>query len=116
VSCDVAWCASKLRELVKRIRHHLELRAPLGRATKTKAFRLLVTILEEVTNRNHDVYVNITWTREASSNETAVDRNLYQRLIGSSIKAGRTEIPPQEGDKGNLIIEPLRDLTDDGRG
>ncbi|KAI9866040.1 MAG: hypothetical protein M1813_002007 [Trichoglossum hirsutum] len=115
VTWDIAWCASKLRELVNRIRHNMELRAPLGQAIKAKAFRLLVKTLEEVTNRNHDVFVNITWIREAPSNETAVDRNLYQKLIGNSVKASRAELPLQEKDKGNFVIDALRDLTDAGR-
>jgi hypothetical protein len=113
VSWDVAWCASQLRELANRIRHHSELRAPLGRATKTKAFRLLVTILEEVTIRNHDVYENINWTREVPSNETTADKNLYQKLIGSSVKVSRAEL--SDKDKGNFIIDVLRDLADAGR-
>ncbi|KAH0566123.1 hypothetical protein GP486_000484 [Trichoglossum hirsutum] len=115
VACDVVWCANKLKELVNRIRHDLESRAPIGQAIKAKAFRLLVKMLEEVTNRNRDVYVNITWVREAPSDETAVDRNLYQRLIGNPVKASRTELQPQEKDKGNFVIDALRDLSDAGR-
>ncbi|KAI9772242.1 MAG: hypothetical protein M1840_000991 [Geoglossum simile] len=118
ISWDVAYCASNLGELVSRIRHHIELRAPLGRATKTKAFRLLVTILEEVTKRNYDVYADISWAREAPSTEKDVDRNLYQKLVGSSAKASKTEIRPQElpeKGKGNFVLDALRDLTDAGR-
>jgi hypothetical protein len=118
ISWDVALCASSLKELVNRVRHHIELRAPLGRATKTKAFRLLVTILEEVTKRNYDVYVDITWAREVPRNEKNVDRNLYQKLVGSSVQTSKTELTPQEfpeKGKGTFVIDALRDLTDVGR-
>lgn len=85
---DLIWCAKTLTGIVSSITHNLTTRAPLATSSRTEAARVLVQILRTVVrSRNHDVYQNLAWPRPRKHGEPQIDRNLYQRLIGSSMSS-----------------------------
>ncbi|KAL8952299.1 MAG: hypothetical protein Q9222_001788 [Ikaeria aurantiellina] len=82
---DIPRCARVLRNIVHQICGARDVRTssgPLSASVVTKVAEILVEILQEVCNRNEDVYYRISWERETSDNEPARDRNLYSYLIG----------------------------------
>ncbi|KAL8764053.1 MAG: hypothetical protein Q9184_000341 [Pyrenodesmia sp. 2 TL-2023] len=81
---DVPRCARMLRSIVDQICQTRNLRAstgPLSPALVTKVAEILVEILQEVCNRNEDVYHRIGWEREVGEDEPERNRNLYVYLI-----------------------------------
>ncbi|KAI9753987.1 MAG: hypothetical protein M1835_000936 [Candelina submexicana] len=102
---NVNWCANALRTSVARIQSSLHARAQLGRSARTDAVKALVYILQEVCNRNKNVYEEIDWEREAPPDEEETDQNLYQSLIGN---------PPSEM-RGHFVIDVLWGLLDVAR-
>ena len=82
---DVIWCAQELIDIVNAISHNLTERQPLNPASREEAAKVLVTILRTVVKeRNHDAYQKSKWPRRRPPHEPSIDRNLYERLIGSS--------------------------------
>lgn len=81
---DVPRCARMLRSIVDQICQTRNLRTstgPLSPALVTKVAEILVEILQEVCNRNGDVYYRIDWERDTSDDEPERNRNLYTYLI-----------------------------------
>lgn len=102
---DVIWCAQKLVDIVDAIGSNVTERQPLGPRPRQEAAKALVSILEMVVKeRNHDEYQNIKWSRRRPHGEMQIDRNLYQRLIGSS--------SPRNPSGGNFVITALQDLPE----
>ncbi len=102
---NVIWCANALRAIVARIQSSLHARAQLGRSARTDALKALIDILQEVCNRNRNVYEDIDWEREAPHDEKETDQNLYQSLIGS---------PPSQY-RGHFVIDVIWGLLDVAR-
>lgn len=102
---DLIWCAQSLTEIVNTISHNLSTRQPLSSATRTTAAKTLISILSTVIkSRNHDVYQNLSWPRPRKHGEPQIDRNLYQRLIGSTA--------PANPSGGTFVIKALQDLPE----
>lgn len=81
---DIPTCARSLRLLVAHICQAHDLRTssgPLSPNLVTKVAEILVEILQEVCNRNEDVYSGIDWERDVSDDEPERNRNLYTYLI-----------------------------------
>lgn len=81
---DIPRTARMLRSIVDQICHVRNLRTssgPLSPAMVTKVAEILVEILQEVCNRNEDVYYRIDWERDVSDDEPERNRNLYAFLI-----------------------------------
>jgi len=82
---DVPECARTFRMIVHQIcqdRDSRTAKQPLSAAVITKVAEILVEILQQVCNRDIDVYENITWPRVGANDEPERDRNLYMYLIG----------------------------------
>ena len=92
VAPDTAWSARALRSIVHALRRNLELRAPLADAVKARACHLLLSILDEVCNRDDGAHDGVV-TR-------ATDDNLYRTLVG---RGGR-------GGHGPFVLDALWDL------
>ncbi|PSS23098.1 hypothetical protein M430DRAFT_33684 [Amorphotheca resinae ATCC 22711] len=84
---DVIWCAQTLADLVNSIGQNIIGRQPLSQSAREEASRALVSILREVVNRNKDVYQDDRLPRRRPHGEPQTNRNLYQRLIGSTSPA-----------------------------
>lgn len=98
---DVIWCAQTLTDIVQAIHTNLSFRQPLSTESRIEAAKALLTILVMVVkHRNHDAYQNLTWKRPRKHGEPQIDRNLYQRLIGSN-PAGEM-----------FVLSALRDLPE----
>ncbi|KAL8971575.1 MAG: hypothetical protein Q9183_000990 [Haloplaca sp. 2 TL-2023] len=105
---DIPTCARALRLLVAHICQAHDLRTssgPLSPNLVTKVAEILVEILQEVCNRNEDVYHRIGWERETPDDEPDRHRNLYAYLIDDP--------PPSRGStptwmKETFIIDRLR--------
>ncbi|KAL8720392.1 MAG: hypothetical protein Q9225_002744 [Loekoesia sp. 1 TL-2023] len=81
---DIPRTARMLRSIVDQICHIQNLRTssgPLSPTVVTKVAEILVEILQEVCNRNEDVYYRIDWERDVSGDEPERNRNLYSYLI-----------------------------------
>ncbi|KAI9717303.1 MAG: hypothetical protein M1812_004830 [Candelaria pacifica] len=102
---NVVWCANALRTVVARIQDSLHARAQLGRLARTDAVKALIDILQEVCNRNKNVYDEIDWEREVPQAEEETEQNLYLALIGN---------PPPEM-RGHFVIDVLWGLLDVAR-
>ena len=105
---DIPTCARALRLLVAHICQAHDLRrsnGPLSPNLVTKVAEILVEILQEVCNRNENVYHRIGWEREIPDDEPDRNRNLYAYLIDDP--------PPSRGStptwmKETFIIDRLR--------
>lgn len=81
---DIPRCARSLRSIVNEICQTRNIRTssgPLSTTVVMKVAEILVEILQEVCNRNEEVYYRIHWEREASEEEPERNRNLYAYLI-----------------------------------
>ncbi len=82
---DVPECARTFRIIVHEIcqdRDSRTAKQPLSAAVITKVAEILVEILQQVCNRDIDVYEGITWPRVGADDEPERNRNLYMYLIG----------------------------------
>ncbi|KAI4275734.1 MAG: hypothetical protein LQ337_003009 [Flavoplaca oasis] len=81
---DIPRCARMLRYVVNQICHTRDTRSssgPLSAPLKRRVAEILVEILQEVCNRNEDVYYRIAWERKIADGEPDRNRNLYAYLI-----------------------------------
>lgn len=102
---DLIWCAQTLTNIVTSIHTNVIDRQPLRSSSREEAARALISILRMVVKqRNHDVYQNLKWKRSRVHGEPQIDRNLYQRLIGSTARANPAG--------GNFVIKILQDLPE----
>ncbi|KAI9800603.1 MAG: hypothetical protein M1833_003261 [Piccolia ochrophora] len=110
-SPTVASCAKYLRRTVTATRKNVEMRAPLNDKAKSKAFYLLLSILNKVCDSNVDAYASFSPSHTIPTDK--FDRNLFEKLIGSGATA-RNEDPPSprfsDRDEGHFIIDALWDL------
>ena len=107
---DVPRCARMLRFAVNQICQARDYRlsiAPLGPGVVTKVAETLVEILQDVCNRDNDVYYRIDWEREAPDDEPDRDRNLYAYLISEVPRFGAST-PAWMND--TFIIDRLQQL------
>lgn len=102
---DLIWCSRELVNIVNLISRNVTERQPLSSAPRREAAKSLVSILAEVVrNRNKDVYQDDKLPRRRQHGEPHTDRNLYQRLIGSTSAQNPT---------GNaFVIKALQDLPE----
>ncbi|KAI9924090.1 hypothetical protein ASPWEDRAFT_170372 [Aspergillus wentii DTO 134E9] len=84
-SVEVGDVVEHLQQNVDRVQANIIARAPHGMEGAAKA---LVTLLEDVCNRNKDALDGNRWGRASFQGEDEDQRNLYQQLIG---KAEETE-------------------------
>jgi uncharacterized protein YheU (UPF0270 family) len=102
---DLIWCAQTLVDIVNSISANVAERQPLSPASREEAAKALVSILGLVVRkRNVDAYQNLTWQRRRPHGEAQIDRNLYQRLIGSTSRSN----PAGE----DFVIKALQDLPE----
>jgi hypothetical protein len=102
---DIIWCAQTLNDIVTAISQNVAQRQPLSPASREEAAKALVSILSMVVkDRNHDVYQNPQWPRRRPHGEPQIDRNLYERLIGTQSRANPAG--------GNFVIKALQDLPE----
>ncbi|KAK4992619.1 hypothetical protein LTR50_000953 [Elasticomyces elasticus] len=95
--------ADTLYDIVETIDDLLKSRpAQPSRTLRNGTASILLHLLEEVNERNVDAYERVQWSRRPSSNEAAVDRNLWLRLIGR----------PSPG-KAPFAVTVLQDLPRD---
>ncbi|KAL8995688.1 MAG: hypothetical protein Q9169_004621 [Polycauliona sp. 2 TL-2023] len=81
---DIPRCARMLRAVVDQMCHTRDSRSssgPLSAPVKRRVAEILVEMLQEVCNRNEDVYYRIGWEREMVDGEPDRNRNLYAYLI-----------------------------------
>ncbi|KAL2809612.1 hypothetical protein BJX63DRAFT_434991 [Aspergillus granulosus] len=74
-----------IQRSVDDIHRHLLFRAPHGRLGAVKT---LVTLLEDISNRNKSVLDNNKYGRASFANEDDDTRNIYQHLIGKTDETG----------------------------
>ena len=82
---DIPECARIFRIIVHEIcqdRDSRTAKQPLSAAVVTEVAQILVEILQQVCNRDFDVYEDITWPRVGAEQEPERNRNLYMYLIG----------------------------------
>jgi hypothetical protein len=102
---DLIWCAQTLVDTVNAISQNVVKRQPLSPASREEAAKSLVFILRMVVReRNYDVYQNSQWPRRRPHGEPQIDRNLYERLIGTQSRANPAG--------GNFVIKALQDLPE----
>ena len=102
---DVIWCAQQLIDIVDAIGRNVADRQPLKTSSREEAAKSLVSILRTVVkDRNHDVYQNTQWPRRRPHGEPSIDRNLYERLIGTHSRANHAG--------GHFILKVLQDLPE----
>jgi hypothetical protein len=102
---DIIWCAQALVDCVNAISQNIAERQPLSPASREEAAKALVSILRMVVkDRNHDVHQNPQWPRRRAHGEPQIDRNLYERLIGTQSRANPAG--------GNFVIKALQDLPE----
>ncbi|TQB74371.1 hypothetical protein MPDQ_004864 [Monascus purpureus] len=80
VVVDVSNVIKQIRYNVHRIRENILARFPYGTGGATTA---LVTLLEDISNRNKDALDGNMWGRATFHGEEEDHRNLYHQLIGS---------------------------------
>lgn len=102
--CDVIWCAQELVDIVDAISKNVTERQPLNPAAREEAAKALVSILTTVVkDRNHDAYQNTKWPRPRPHGEPQINRNLYERLIGTK---------PRANPAGGFVLKALQDLPE----
>jgi hypothetical protein len=101
---DVAWCAQELVDIVNSVGKNIMRRQPLGPSSRREASKTLVSILQEVVDRNKDVYQDDRLPRRRPHGEPQTNRNLYQRLIGSN--------SPSNPAGPMFILRELQDLPE----
>lgn len=83
---DVTHVIRELQHSVDRIQWNITARAPHGMEGAAKA---LVTLLEDICNRNKDALDGNRWGRTTFRGEDEDERNLYHQLIGTTDETGR---------------------------
>ncbi|KAK1143651.1 hypothetical protein N8T08_006261 [Aspergillus melleus] len=83
---DVANVIRELQYNVDRIQWNITARAPHGMEGAVKA---LVTLLEDICNRNKDALDGNRWGRTSFHGEDEDERNVYHQLIGTTDETGR---------------------------
>lgn len=102
---DLAWCAQTLVDIVDSISSNVTMRQPLSPSSREEAAKSLVGILKDVVkNHNYDIYQTVKWPRRRPHGELQIDRNLYERLIGSTSRSNPSG--------GNFVIKALQDLPE----
>ena len=102
---DLAWCAQTLVNIVDSISTNVTMRQPLNPSSREEAAKSLVTILKDVVkHHNYDIYQSVKWPRRRPYGELQIDRNLYERLIGSTSRSNPSG--------GNFVIKALQDLPE----
>ncbi|KAH7364197.1 hypothetical protein BKA65DRAFT_131827 [Rhexocercosporidium sp. MPI-PUGE-AT-0058] len=102
---DLIRCAQTLVDIVNSISINVTERQPLSPVSRGEAAKALVSILSTVVrDRNHDAYQNSTWPRRRPHGELSIDRNLYERLIGTTSRTSPAG--------GNFVIKALQDLPE----
>lgn len=76
----VAKCADILQQIVEKVIEYMNDRLPLSASSKAEAAGVLVNILDNVCNRNRDIYVDMPWQTPRVPDDDD-DRNLYIYLI-----------------------------------
>ena len=82
---DIPECARTFRIIIHQIcqdRDSRTAKQPLSAAVITQVAETLVEILQQVCNRDFDVYENITWPKVGADDEPERNRNLFMYLIG----------------------------------
>ncbi|PBP25828.1 SWIM zinc finger family protein [Diplocarpon rosae] len=102
---NIIWSAQTLVDIVSAISINVINRQPLNPAARSEAAKALVSILSVVAReRNHDAYQNSTWPRRRPHGKQSIDRNLYERLIGSTSKFNPSG--------GTFVIQALLNLPE----
>ncbi|KAK0119177.1 hypothetical protein ONS95_008034 [Cadophora gregata] len=102
---DLISSAQTLVNIVHAIDTNASERQPLSPASRVEAAKALVSILSMVVReRNHDAYQNSTWPRRRPHGELSIDRNLYERLIGTTSRTSPAG--------GNFVIDALQPLPE----
>ena len=80
----VQFCANYLRRLISKLPSYLNgNRAPLSKSFHVKVAEFSVRVLEEICQRNIDIYEHAFWRRTEDKPEEERDRNLFVNLIKS---------------------------------
>ena len=102
---DLAWCAQTLVNIVDSISANVTMRQPLNPSSREEAAKSLVAILWEVVkHHNYDIYQTVKWPRRKPHGELQIDRNLYERLIGSTSQSNPSG--------GTFVVKALQDLPE----
>ena len=101
---DLNWCAQALVDIVNTISSNVTMRQPLSSSSREEAAKSLVAILKTVVRHNYDIYQSVTWPRRRPHGELQIERNLYERLIGSTSQSNPSG--------GNFVIKALQDLPE----
>jgi hypothetical protein len=102
---DLAWCAQTLVSIVDTISINVTMRQPLNPSSREEAAKSLVAILKDVVKyHNYDIYQSVKWPRRRPHGELQIDRNLYERLIGSTSRSNPSG--------NNFVIKALQDLPE----
>ncbi len=127
---DIPQCATMLRIIVDQIcqfRDCRESSGPLSAPVKRRVAEILVGILQEVCNRNEDVYYRIAWEREMANGEPDRNRNLYTYLIDDPPRANSStpswmkdtfiidRLGQMPADEWRHLIERLTSIVDQMR-
>ncbi|KAI4285430.1 MAG: hypothetical protein L6R38_000669 [Xanthoria sp. 2 TBL-2021] len=110
---DIPRCAKMLRIIVDQICQFRDSRAssgPLSAPVKRRVAEILVEILQEVCNRNEDIYYRIGWEREMADGEPDRNRNLYAYLIDDP---PRSNSSTPDWMKETFVIDRLRQTPTD---
>ncbi|KAL8807491.1 MAG: hypothetical protein Q9182_000656 [Xanthomendoza sp. 2 TL-2023] len=110
---DVPRCANMLRFLVDQIcqiRNSRSFSGPLSAGVKRRVAEVLVEILQEVCNRNEDVYYRIDWERDVADDEPDRNRNLYAYVIDDPPRLGPSA---PNWMKETFIVDRLRQMPAD---
>ncbi|KAL8641663.1 MAG: hypothetical protein Q9228_001565 [Teloschistes exilis] len=135
---DIPRCARKLRHCIERLCQARDSRrssSPLSAASVTKVAEILVEILQEVCNRNEDVYFRISWERDIPEDEPERNRNLYTYLIDDPppihasapswmkdtfVVDGLRQLPANEWrhliERLTSVLDQMREFTEDDEG
>ena len=106
---DIPECARMFRIIVHQICHDRDLRTanqPLSAAVVTEVAQILVEILQQVCNRDFDIYENITWPRAGAEEEPERNRNLYMYLIGDPPRDPSTPVWMND----DFVVDQLRNF------
>ncbi|KAL8801711.1 MAG: hypothetical protein Q9200_006851 [Gallowayella weberi] len=110
---DVPRCANTLRYLVDQIcqiRNSRSFSGPLSAGVKRRVAEVLVEILQEVCNRNEDVYYRIDWERDVADDELDRNRNLYAYVIDDPPRLGPST---PNWMKDTFVVDRLRQMPAD---
>ena len=107
---DIPRTARTLRSLIDQICHARNVRTSTGTLSLTvvtKVAEILVEILQEVCNRNEDVYYRIHWDRGQRDDEPEWNRNLYSYLIDDP---PRFSASSESWMKDTFVVDRLRQM------